>query len=802
MTILVIQCRLGSTRLPRKAVYTLKNKALISWTMDAMKKVPSDAYYVATDEKSAETLGPLVTQAGYELFIGSELDVLDRFCSLIEKTGADIVIRATGDNPFLFFEAASQLLTEYQNKKSDYITWTGLPHGSGIEIFSGPALLAARKETEDPYDHEHVGPALYNHKDRFTSLFLPAPTQWNYPSLRTTIDTKDDYQKALRMAWYLDTAESLPSDKIISLAEKISVQKKIILCPSMKKGHGTGHLRRMLQVASRIPSYIFVPQTSDLDAGTQLLTEYLNQKEIEPWQILDTLVWEKADLVVSDAFALTIDEAQLYSSVGPLISIDEGSSNTSYCDFLLDIIPSVGYNRQENVFKTNFLPLPEKRKEDYPKEIKKILIAIGGEDPSGLTLPAVQAFNSLNLSVTALYSKKISNLQPYDNVTFVPFIHNLGEQIHSYDLVVTHYGFTAFEAVAAKCFVLLLGTSPLHIQLSKKYGFTCLSESELLPDRIKHLLANPELLIPSKKMLESVSQKKENLEDYIENLSLGRIRSCPKCVTLRNTHFDKVIARDEHKTIRRCKQCNLDYISWNTEKEKQYTQSYFFEEYTNQYGKTYLEDFQHIKKEGIRRIEIINSIVNKKGSILDIGCAYGPFLSAAKDGGWIPYGTDISSDAIQYVTQELGFSACTSSFPSKDMEEKLSKKTFDAVTMWYVIEHFQNLHDVLDTVSHSLIKGGIFAFSTPNSKGISGKKNPKDFYTQSPSDHYTIWCPQRAKKILPMYGFKVKKIVITGHHPERFKSHPKKGSILFKLLGIISRIGKLGDTFEVYCVKE
>jgi spore coat polysaccharide biosynthesis protein SpsF (cytidylyltransferase family)/2-polyprenyl-3-methyl-5-hydroxy-6-metoxy-1,4-benzoquinol methylase len=802
MTILVIQCRLGSTRLPGKALYTLKNKALISWTMDAMKKVEADEYYVATDEKSADKLTPLVKNAGYELFIGSELDVLDRFCSLIEKTGSDIVIRVTGDNPFLFIDVASMLLVEFKNRNCDYITWTGLPHGSGIEIFSGSALLTARKETEDPYDHEHVGPALYNHQDKFTSLFLPAPSQWNYPTLRTTIDTKDDYEKALRMSWYLDNADSLSSESIISLAKKISVEKKIILCPSMKKGHGTGHLRRMLQVASHIPAYVFIPLTSDLEAGKQLINEYLEQKEIEPWQIIDTLVSEKADLVVTDAFALTKDEAQLYSSIGPLISIDEGSSNTLYCDFLLDIIPSAGYNRQENVFKTNFLPLPEIRKENYPKEIKKVLIAIGGEDPSGLTLPAVRAFQSLNLEVTALYSKEIPDLKQYESVTFVPFIHNLGEEIHTYDLVVTHYGFTAFESVAAKCFVLLLGTSPLHIQLSKKYGFTCLSESELIPDRIRDILSNTELLIPSKTIQESVSQQKENLWEYIEKLSLGKKRSCPKCVNLSHSHFDKVISRDEQKTIRRCKNCNLDYISWNTEKEKQYTQSYFFEEYTNQYGKTYLEDFQHIKKEGIRRIKNINSVVHKKGSILDIGCAYGPFLSAAKDCGWVPYGTDISSDAIQYVTQELGFSACTSSFPSNDMEEKLSKNNFDAVTMWYVIEHFQNLHDVLTKVSNLVSRGGIFAFSTPNSKGISGKTNPKQFYRQSPSDHYTIWCPKTAKKLLTMYGFKVKKIVITGHHPERFKSHPKKGSILFKLLEIVSRIGKLGDTFEVYCVKE
>ena len=55
------------------------------------------------------------------------------------------------------------------------------------------------------------------------------------------------------------------------------------------------------------------------------------------------------------------------------------------------------------------------------------------------------------------------------------------------------------------------------------------------------------------------------------------------------------------------------------------------------------------------------------------------------------------------------------------------------------------------------------------------------------------------------YGFKVLKIVSTGHHPERFsyikKRNLKPGCLQWKFFEIFSKINKLGDTMEVYCKK-
>ena len=160
---------------------------------------------------------------------------------------------------------------------------------------------------------------------------------------------------------------------------------------------------------------------------------------------------------------------------------------------------------------------------------------------------------------------------------------------------------------------------------------------------------------------------------------------------------------------------------------------------------------------------------------------------------------------MAYVQNKLKLPAVTSAFPEIDTAEEFGIAQFDIVTMWYVIEHFKDLGSVLRKVASLVKKGGIFAFSTPSGEGISAKSDKDHFFQISPTDHYTIWEPGRADAILRPFGFKVEKIVSTGHHPERFpqikKSRAKPGSLKWKLTDALSRAKKLGDTVEIYCKK-
>lgn len=849
MTIVIVQCRLSSTRLPQKALLPLGGKPLVRWTLDAMKKVPAHKYILAVDYDSEALLAPIAHDAGWDIFAGPKEDVLERFCAAAVSVGCclptDYIVRATADNPFLFYEAAISLLKEMEKMPSDYITYSNMPHGSGVEMFNARSLIEASGMTTSAYDHEHVGPAFYNHPQHFASVMIPAPERWRHPDLRTTVDTETDYRRSLRIVSYLTKQNKktpYTAEEICSAFTADCVAHPILCVPSVVKGHGTGHIRRCLDIACKTQADIFISKDCSLDETWDLIEKAKNQG-LEEWQIINTIpldnngVEEKKEysLIVTDYFMLNKELAERLSSLAPVVSIDEGSEWSSCCDYLLDIIPSPQLLRTPNYRNSNLIPLPHKRrtplytpgKKTDKIVFSKILISAGGEDPAGLSVPTAVAFAQLGKKTTILVSNPelIENKIPQqynDYITVLPSVSNLREELYKYDLVVTHYGFTAYEALATGCGVLLLGTSDIHISLAEKTGFALLTQDTINSAVIEHVLMNPECLFPSQdKDAIPVSKatkedvKPDNLPDFIVDLSKGRRIACPVCNN-REFKFHQIAARTPDRTYRRCAHCGMLYMSWSLDKIKpSYDNSYFFKDYEKQYGKTYLEDFSAIKEQCVRRMSIIDSLFwvkNKNSqakkhsgvnpSVLDIGCAFGPFLDAGVDAGWQVFGTDISKEAVDYVQNKLKYPAVWAQFPDFDSGKELGMVYFDCVTMWYVIEHFKDLQPVLHGVSKMLKVGGIFAFSTPSAGGVSAKYSREKFFAESPADHYTLWEPASVKEIMKKFGFKVVKTVSTGHHPERFPvnwkgNHPFSHSLL---TGFSKTFG-LGDTFEVYCIK-
>lgn len=797
MTVVVVQCRLNSSRLPGKALMLLDNKPIIQWTLEAMKKVPSDEYYIATDKASEKELEKIATKCGWKVFAGSENNVLERFAQIAEITKARTVLRATGDNPFLFYEAAVESLEVLKKINCDYFTFTGLPHGSGIEVYKGSALIQGNKTAENDFEKEHVGPTFYNHKDKYNVIFEPAPAKYDFPKLRTTVDTFADYLRAWRIFYYINNKYNgtapFTASQIVEAASSNFVSNPVLLVPQVKKTHGTGHFRRCYFLAKQSGFNILLPKKNVMKEIADLVENNKTDEKESAFSFQGSLSTKKEyNTIITDAFKLSEEEAKEYRNCGNLVALDEGGKFGDYCDYLINIIPSLQKNPMVNLTNYSLMDLPKNRKLEKcekNKVIKSALIALGGEDPAKLSEPAALACKEAGLEVHRIISP----------------VENLKEELYKYDLVVTHFGFTAFEAVAAGCAVLLMETSPLHKKLAKKYGFQFLAKSKLNGSQLKKILNESEKLYLDNELGKALSEPSQNLAEFLNSLIIGKRYTCPICQkNINKDDIDMVVARNENKTVRRCQRCSMLYISWCKNGKKHYGEDYFFKEYQAQYGKTYLEDFQFIKTQGERRLKNILKLEKTIENVLDVGCAYGPFLSAVKEKGIKPFGIDVSEAPIKYVKDVLNISAACVNFPYFNAKKELGLGTFDAITMWYVIEHFSNLDVVLKNVNKLLNMGGIFAFSTPSARGVSGIFNKADFFKASPLDHFSIWEPNNAVKILRRYGFTVKKIVSTGHHPERLKmaNWIKSNKFLMKVLNLFSHIFKLGDTCEIYCQKD
>lgn len=846
----ILQCRLGSKRLPGKALLSLGGIPMVRYVMSVVKNIDAQYYILACDEASYETLAPLAAFEGYTCIQGDEQDVLSRFCHVIktinskkENIPIEVVVRVTADNPFIFASCANASVRRYfELSEPDYFTFTGLPVGSGVELINATSLLRAQSLTDDPYDKEHVAPSLYRHQDKFRCIREIAPISWYHPDIRVTVDEEVDYKRAVHIVKYLNSkglSTSFRAEDIVKAYEYAT--KLILFYPSIRVGEGTGHLRRVVKIIKDIVRDIRCAIYIKKDEGIKEVASHILEEL--PEGIMVEEIPKDVFLIVLDNFRTSKDEMLFLKKQAPVVAIDEGGAGRAYADFLLDILPSLKMEKTEeslkyfaNIEDVSFIALPlHRRKELRAKQQKivmrnaKLLVVCGGENAANMALPVANILSEMGFQVSLVAPNlSFDDIEKCsEKIKTYAKIDNLREKLYEWDIIVTHYGFTAFEALVAGCLVLLISPTQYHYNLSVMAGFSAIENPHPTIEDFRKAFSNG-LKVPN---MVGVNSEARNLSDFIKELFTSKKCNCPVCG---EDASNNIVVRVPDKTIAYCPECNLHHLSFIISKQSDYSKSYFFDEYKAQYGKTYLEDFEYIKKLGIARMKHINSIFDEtfqkkqelnifttEKKLLDIGCAYGPFLEAAKMSLWQPIGTDICAEAVEYVNETLHIPAFVSSFPSMPLSfEYIYKKqvtgsgyekitlpmeegSFLAVTMWYVIEHFSDLGTVLEKVASLLAPGGIFAFSTPTISGITGKQSIYDFAYKSPIDHYSLMDASRIEKLLEKYHFKLCKIVSVGHHPERFNLpfKIKKNGVLWHVVDKISRRYNLGDGMEVYAIR-
>jgi 2-polyprenyl-3-methyl-5-hydroxy-6-metoxy-1,4-benzoquinol methylase/spore coat polysaccharide biosynthesis predicted glycosyltransferase SpsG len=604
------------------------------------------------------------------------------------------------------------------------------------------------------------------------------------------------------------------------------MKESVLVVPCCEKGRGGGHLTRCVKLTNELrasgkEAYLYIP--ADINVINFLQTAQFDKSYVISEYAVNKKNWE---LVIMDRYQTPQNELARWKKLAPVVGIDEGGPFRDYFDILVDILIPENFEKPSaNITSCGLLDLPKKTKTSRNTINKKIkiLISFGQEDAAGLAIRTVKKLSKKYFSGTEITLIKGGlNKSKYkipNSVKVLDSTPNLADQLYEYDLVITHYGITAYEALYAGTTVLLDHPTPYHRKIAKAAGFTDIKKiKKTLKSVTKQKNKQKFTLIRVVRgkiityQTDTASWPKNNettLAGLINSFSTQINHSCPVC---ENEEANRSIARFPDRTYRHCSKCGVIYMDTTCPPSVKYEREYFFDSYKKQYGKTYLEDFPNLAAMAKRRLKIISRIFsqnkaesraggagNKVKTLLDIGCAYGPFLSAAKEAGYSPLGLDPAQDAVRYVQNMLGLPAVQGFFPNCPLP---SPSVYDTVTLWYVIEHFRDCAAILSEIKKLLNPGGILAFSTPSSSGISGRKSMCNYLEKSPADHFTIWSPKMCLKALAIAGFQVEKTVITGHHPERFpllgKLAKSRKSPLYWLFLAFSILFRLGDTFEVY----
>lgn len=95
--IIAIQCRLSSSRMPRKALADLCGKPMLQRMIDRLRTVvAADGVVVACPESDADAIQKAV---GVRPIIGPEDDVLTRIMNVAKETEADKIVKVGADCP-------------------------------------------------------------------------------------------------------------------------------------------------------------------------------------------------------------------------------------------------------------------------------------------------------------------------------------------------------------------------------------------------------------------------------------------------------------------------------------------------------------------------------------------------------------------------------------------------------------------------------------------------------------------------------------------------------------------------------
>ncbi|MEK7642652.1 MAG: NTP transferase domain-containing protein, partial [Patescibacteria group bacterium] len=124
MTGIIIQARMGSTRLPEKVMKDLSEKPSLWHTVERCRKSKkADIVIVATTTESADDkIANFCEENRIACYRGSLKDVLDRFYETASKFKLTTIIRANSDCPLIDPETIDRCVEEFEKLGVDYIS--------------------------------------------------------------------------------------------------------------------------------------------------------------------------------------------------------------------------------------------------------------------------------------------------------------------------------------------------------------------------------------------------------------------------------------------------------------------------------------------------------------------------------------------------------------------------------------------------------------------------------------------------------------------------------------------------------
>lgn len=195
-TIIIIQARMGSSRLPGKILMPLGSHDNLTYVTERCKSIPEveDVIVATSTLPQDDAVEQWCSKHQITCYRGSEEDVLSRYIEAAKQYDPEYIVRVTADCPFVDMEMASDMIQLIKDQQVDIVDLsTSLPRGLAVEVIAYSALNYIDQCGHELRHREHVTYYAYEYKEQFTRVTYHPPIDRLHPELRITLDTEEDY---------------------------------------------------------------------------------------------------------------------------------------------------------------------------------------------------------------------------------------------------------------------------------------------------------------------------------------------------------------------------------------------------------------------------------------------------------------------------------------------------------------------------------------------------------------------------------------------------------------------------------
>ena len=190
----VLTCRNNSGRLYAKPLQRIGPRTILEHLIAQFKTSRCIDHIVLAISETPDNwvFVRIAEQLGLPWLMGDDKDMLQRLILGAEKVGATHVVRATPDQPFLYWEGLDTFITDHIESGADYSIHDGLPLGAFYELIKTSALQKSHQEGETRHRSEYSTLYIYENQDIFHVRKVPVPPSLNRRDLRVVVDWPED----------------------------------------------------------------------------------------------------------------------------------------------------------------------------------------------------------------------------------------------------------------------------------------------------------------------------------------------------------------------------------------------------------------------------------------------------------------------------------------------------------------------------------------------------------------------------------------------------------------------------------